>query len=198
MRSLCGGHLDSLPAHANARNAALTRFFYGSAALLFLAGILFADGGTLQFREEAGPLDVTLFSSPTPLRAGRADLSVMVQTTADRSSVQDAKVILHLKKSERGNVEEVMAPATHANATNKLLYAANVNLPSAGKWRIEIEVSSGGTSATASGELAVLPPQAPAATYWGYFALVPFVILLFVFNRWLKRRRWLKYPEAPP
>jgi hypothetical protein len=169
---------------------------HGFAALSCLATIIFADGGTLQFHKEAGPFDVTLFSSPTPLRAGRADLSVMVQKTADRSSVQDAKVMLRLKKSERGNVEEVIAPATQANATNKLLYAANVNLPSAGTWRVEVEVSANGVAASASGELTVLPPQAPAATYWGYFALVPFVILLFVFNRWLKRTRTL-HPRVP-
>jgi len=162
---------------------------------VLLAGILLADGGTLQFHKKAGPFDITLFSSPTPLRAGVADLSVMVQKTADSASVQDASVNLHLKKSEPGNIVEVIAPATHAKATNKLLYAAHVHLPSAGTWNIDVEVSAAGKTATASGQLAVLPPQAPATAYWGYFALVPFVILLFIFNRWLKRRRRMLYPR---
>jgi len=190
--------LDFVPADADAGDAALTRACYICAGLLLLTGVLFADGGTLQFHKEAGPFDITLFSSPTPLRAGTADLSVMVQRTPDRSSVQDASVSLHLKKSEPDNILEVIAPATHAKATNKLLYAARVHLPSAGAWSVDVEVSEGGKSATASGQLNVLPPEAPATTYWGYFALVPFVILLFVFNRWLKRRRHVTGPPAQP
>lgn len=160
--------------------------------------MLFADGGTLQFHKQAGPFDITLFSSPTPLHAGAADLSVMVQRTADRSSVQDASVSLHLKKAEPDNIVEVIAPATHAKATNKLLYAAHVMLSHPGTWSVDVEVSEAGQSATASGQLNVLPLQAPAETYWGYFALVPFVILLFVFNRWLKRRRRTTPPPAQP
>jgi len=166
--------------------------------MLLLAGTLFADGGTLQFQKRAGPLDISLFSSPVPLRAGHADFSVMVQRAADRSPVQDASVNLHLKKSDPENVVEIVVPATHAKATNKLLYASNVSLPSAGTWRTDIEVKTDGTTTSVSGQLTVLPPQAPAENYWGYFALVPFVILLFVFNRWLKRRQRFTYPRARP
>jgi hypothetical protein len=166
--------------------------------MLLLAGSLFADGGTLQFHKRAGPLDIALFSSPVPLRAGQADFSVMVQRAADRSAVQDARVNLHLKKSDPEDVVEIVAPATHAKATNKLLYASNVSLPSAGTWRMDIEVKADGTTVSASGQLTVLPPQAPAANYWGYFALVPFAILLFIFNRWLKRRQRFTYRRAPP
>lgn len=122
----------------------------------------------------------------------------MVQRAADRSPVQDAGVHLHLKKSDPENVVEIVVPATHAKATNKLLYASNVSLTSPGTWRMDIEVKADGTTASASGQLTVLPPEAPAATYWGYFALVPFVILLFVFNRWLRRRQAITYPRARP
>ncbi len=92
----------------------------------------FADGGTLLFRKPAGPFVLTAFSSPAPLRVGRADLSIMVQKENDQSTVLDAVVSVRLKRSVGGTIVEIVAPATHARATNKLLYAANVTLPSAG------------------------------------------------------------------
>lgn len=166
--------------------------------LLLVAGMLLADGGTVQFHKQAGRFDITLVSSPTPLRTGRADLSVMVQKASDNSSVQNANVTVHLRKSATDNVVEVMAPATHAKATNKLLYAAELTIPSPGQWQVNVEVNAAGASATASGQIEVLTPQAPAATYWGYFALIPFAILLFIFNRWLRRRRQMLYPRVRP
>jgi hypothetical protein len=160
--------------------------------------MLVADGGTVQFHKQAGPFDVTLFSSPVPLRAGRADLSVMVQKSVDHSTIPNATVTVHLRKSTADNVVEVVAPATHANATNKLLYAAGLTIPNPGQWLVNVEINAAGATATASGDIHVLPPQAPVATYWGYFALIPFAILLFLFNRWLRRRRQMLYPRARP
>src|SRR5690348_13159534 len=97
--------------------------------LLALAPILlYGDGGTLVFKKQAGPLTISIFGSPQPLRVGRADLSVMVQQTNDRSTILDATVKLHLSRSAAGEISDIFAPATHANATNKLLYAARVNL----------------------------------------------------------------------
>lgn len=160
--------------------------------------MLLADGGTVQFHQQVGPFDLTLFSSPTPLRAGRADLSVMLQRASDKSSIQNANVTVHLKRSTADNVVEVVVPATHAKATNKLLYAAELTIPSPGEWQVQVEINAAGTTATATGQIDVAPQQAPAATYWGYFALIPFVILLFVFNRWLKRRRQMLYPRVRP
>lgn len=160
--------------------------------------MLLADGGTVQFHKQAGPFDVTLFSSPVPLRAGKADLSVMVQKASDNSNIQNANVTVHLRKATSDNVVEVVAPATHGKATNKLLYAAELTIPSPGAWQVNVEVNAAGTTATAAGQIEVLPPQAPAVSYWGYFALIPFAILLFVFNRWLRRRRQMLFPRARP
>jgi hypothetical protein len=119
----------------------------------------------------------------------------MVQKTSDRSNVQSANITVHLRKSTSDNVVEVVAPATHAKATNKLLYAAELTVPSPGQWQVSVEINAAGRAATASGRIDVLPPQAPAVTYWGYFALIPLAILLFVFNRWLRRKRQMSYPR---
>lgn len=174
----------------------MRRFFL--AALLFAPAILFGDGGTLQLRKPAGPWIVTVFSTPVPLRAGVADLSVMVQTAQDRKTVLDAGVKLHLTKSSATDVVEIIAPATRSQATNKLLYAARVTLPSAGKWRLEVDVKEKASVASVSGEIAVLPLQPPAMARWPYFAFVLLVVLLFAMNQWLKRSRRLRRPRARP
>ncbi|MDQ2844494.1 MAG: FixH family protein [Acidobacteriota bacterium] len=167
------------------------------AALLFAAtGILFADGGTLVLNKAAGPLTISIFSSPQPLRVGPGDLSVMVQKTSDKSSILDATVKLHLTRAGSDSIAEVFAPATHAKATNKLLYAARVNLPSAGAWQLAATVDSQFGSAEVAAQVTVLPPHPPIVAYWPYFALVPLIVILFAVNQWLKGKRKLRRPQA--
>lgn len=150
--------------------------------------MLLADGGTMQFRKPAGPFIVTVFSEPVPVRAGVADLSVMVENASDQSTVLDAVTKLHLSKTESGRILELVAPATHATATNKLLYAVAISLPSAGRWRLTVDVKTKIQAASVSGEINVLPPEPPLVARWPLFALVPVMLLFFVLNQWLKAR----------
>ena len=158
------------------------------AGCLFVPG-LFGDGGTVQLRKPAGPWMITIFSTPGPLRAGTADLSVMVQMAKDQSAVLDAQVKLRLNRSSATQVDEIIAPANRAQASNKLLYAARVTLPSPGRWQLEANVTDKNSAASVSTEVNVLPAQAPLAAHWLYIALAPLVVLLFVLNRLLKRNR---------
>lgn len=162
------------------------------------AAAAFGDGGSLILRKQTGPLVVSVFSAESPVRVGTADLSVMVENASDESPVMDAKVMLRLTKTTVGAVTEVAAPASHAKATNKTLYAAQVTLPSKGEWRLSADVTADGKTDEVSADLNVLPPAPPAQKYWPYFALVPFAVLLFAFNRWLRRRRDVIHPRARP
>ena len=155
------------------------------ATLLVVADpALYADGGTLQFQKQAGPFTVTLFSTPVPLRVGAADLSVLVQDSQNNALV-NGSVTVHLSKLDE---RDIVAQATTAQATNKLLYAAPVELPRAGKWDVRIHVTRVGLSGDAQGAIHVLPQEPPLEAFWLYFAVVPFGVLLFVLNQWLKRR----------
>jgi len=156
------------------------------AALVTLAS---ADGGKVQFQRKAGAFAITLFSSPTPVRAGHADLSVMVQNSADQSPLLDADVRLHLVRRDANSIAEISAPARHQQATNKLLYAAQVFLNSPGKYRVEIAVQTSRDSALVTGDLDVLPPEPPLLAHWPYFAALPVVAFLFALNQRLKRKR---------
>jgi len=185
--------LDFIPADADARHDSLRRiagrFSAIGVMLLWAAAVLFADGGTLLFRKPAGSFVVTAFSEPAPMRAGKADLSVMVEKTGDQSTVLDADVKLRLKKTEAGSIVEIVVPATHGHATNKLLYAASLTLPSTGMWRMTVDVREKGEEASAAGDLDVLPAEPPLMAHWPLFAVVPLMILFFLLNQWLKSRR---------
>jgi hypothetical protein len=179
--------LDSLSTYGNARDDALIKRFL--AVLFICAGVLLADGGAVLFRGPAGPFDVTVFGSPTPVRIGTSDLSVLVKKTAGDATVLDADISLHLVKSIDGKIIEVTARATHDKATNKLLYAANMRIPANGSWRVDVLVKQGGTAAQLSGRMSVLPPQPPLMKYWAYFALLPLIAILFAISQRLKRKR---------
>ena len=153
------------------------------------ASILFADGGTLVLRKQAGPLMISIFSSHETLRVGPNDFSVMVQKADDHSTLLDATVKVRLTTVTSDGISELYAPATHANATNKLLYAAAVNVPSTGAWKLVADVETKQGNAEVVGEVHVLPPQPPILAYWPYFAVLPLILILFVLNQWLKRKR---------
>ncbi|HEX7362574.1 MAG TPA: hypothetical protein VF283_18940 [Bryobacteraceae bacterium] len=166
------------------------------AAFLLAAALLLADGGTLQLQKQSEGLLITLFSSPVPLRAGTGDLSVMVQDAKDHSPILDAHVLVHVARKVNGEIREVALPATHAKASNKMLYAADVPFDAAGDWRATVDVASNGKTASVSGPLRVLPKQPPILAYWPFFLVIPVLIVLFTLNRWLKRRRQIG--SAPP
>jgi hypothetical protein len=156
---------------------------------MLAAAFAFADGGKIQFQRKAGAFNITLFSSPSPVRVGRTDFSVMVQNTASSDPILNADVRLHFVQRGANSIAEVSAPARHEKATNKLLYAAPVDLNSTGSWRVEVSVQTARDSALVTGDLDVLPPEPPLLAHWPYFAALPVVAFLFVLNQRLKRRR---------
>jgi hypothetical protein len=155
---------------------------------LISAPSLLSDGGTVILHKAAGDFDVTVFSKSETVRAGVNDLSVMVQR-ADHSNVMDATVLLHMELTKTdGEIMRLTGIATHAKATNKMLYAAPINIPTTGKWKLEADVTSGGQNGVSSGDIDVLPPQPPVVNYWPYVAMVPALGVAFLINRKLRER----------
>jgi hypothetical protein len=188
--------LDSLSAHADAGDAAL--ILRVAMLLGALCSLALADGGKLLFQRKVGAFNISLFATPSPIRVGRVDLSVMVQTSAGQTPVLDADVRLHLVRREPDSISTITAPARHEQATNKLLYAAPLDLKSPGRYRTEISIQTKSDSAIVTGDLEVLPPEPPLLAYWPYFVALPLVALLFALNQRLKRkRRGVSPPERP-
>lgn len=151
--------------------------------LLFLAMSLpaFADGGTVQLRQDSGPFTITVFTTPAPLRAGPADASIMIQDRNDHQPILDAEVVFEIGSEK--------VQATHDRAQNKLLYAASITLPEAGKFNYTVEVKKDRTSVTISGVLDAGPPPVLKASVWSYLAFPPIAVALFALRERLVRRR---------
>jgi hypothetical protein len=144
-----------------------------------------ADGGAVQFEKSAGPFVVTVFTTPTPLRAGPVDISLMVQSRENHQPVLDCQAIVQLRKEGGTNIRSA---ATHEAAQNKLLYAAQVNVPEPGLWELEVAIEHGDDAINVAGEIAVAPANPVLLVYWRSLALPPLLISLFAVNQWLKRR----------
>lgn len=154
--------------------------------LFAVAALLNADGGAVQFRRHAGPFELTLFSSTSPLRTGPADLSVLIESRQSRAPILDAAVSLRLRNEDG---REIIVAATHQKATNKLLYAALPTIPEAGTWDVQVRVARGNDRATVAGAVHVLAGAPAVIHYWPYFAAVPFLIGLFILNQYLKAKQ---------
>lgn len=155
-------------------------------AALLLPGFAHGDGGVVRLRQSAGDWSVTLFSAE-PLRAGPADLSVMVQEGDGGAVRLDGEVELRLWPPGGGEPRTVAA--TRQAATNKLLRAAFVDLDRDGLWLVEVILRRDGDTAVVAGELPVAAAAPRLAALWDVLLLPPAVVLLFALARLLERRR---------
>lgn len=154
------------------------RWLVAAGMLLALAAEARADGGTLQVSQSAGPYRVTVFTSPTPPRAGPVDVSVMVQDATTGQILADAQITITATEPVSGRV--VRGQATTAAATNKLLQAATLELPTAGGWRIDIHVASSAGAGELEFALGVAPPLPRWVAMLPWFAWPLGVVVLFV------------------
>ena len=145
-----------------------------------------ADGGTVQLREDAGPFVITVFTSPAPLSAGPADISLLLQNRNGLEPVLDATVSLILRDPSGA---EIRARLTREQAQNKLLYAAPATLANPGKWRLDITILKDGQRTGATGTIDVAPAPEMAASYWSYVAFPPIMIVAFLVRERLIRRK---------
>jgi hypothetical protein len=178
-------------------SAALNKVFraalllsFGAAALLIQVSHGLADGGVLLMKQSSGALWIAVFTEPAPLRAGLADISVLIQDRDSQQPVLNAEVMVVLHRKGR---ETIRTQARREQAKNRLLYAALLNLPEAGRWEMEVTVVRNSEEAKISGVMTVAPPRPFLLTYGWPLAFPPISIGLFVMNQWLKRHpkgRW--------
>jgi len=169
-----------------------------------------ADGGTVLLNEARGPFSVTVFVAPDAAPDGLTDVSVLVQWRTNGQVVLDAKVSLALDppigstmsqsdpvcglpsaaagfQSPDGTQLQMTVRATRAQASNKLLYAAPLDLCAAGDWRLHVNVSRGGDIARFDCRLPVLKESPKLAGLWVYLAFPPIAITAFALNQKLRR-----------
>jgi hypothetical protein len=154
-----------------------------------------ADGGVVRLREASGPFLITIFTASDPLRAGPLDLSALVQDGRSGETILDATVDIAIQPLDRDR-PTFLTRATHEQATNKLLQAAMINVPTAGRWRVRVEVRHGPDEVTVATELQVAPPPPRLAAIWPYLLLPPFAIAAFALHQTLRQSALHRLPST--
>jgi len=91
--------------------------------------------------------------------------------------------------AEAANASPQTLRLTRGQASNRLLQAATVQFPQAGKWRLTLLVSRGGETVHLGTECTVEPDRSRALLVWFYVLLPAGIILLFVIHQGLKIRQ---------
>jgi hypothetical protein len=155
--------------------------------LLGTTPVAWADGGTVRASERCGEYRVTVFTAPTPLVVGPADVSVLVQDAAGRP-LPDLPVSVTAWPA--GAVQRaVESAATTDAATNKLLRAAMLPLEEAGPWVIEVtaDLPHGQARVRCSVEVGEPPPSWLELLPWVGWPLL--LVLVFAVRELLSRPR---------
>jgi hypothetical protein len=146
----------------------------------------FADGGSMRLSEEKGGYRITVFTAPTPFRAGPVDLSVLVQDASTGDPLTQVLVTVRMTKSGGLALEY---PATSETATNKLLQAAQFELPEPGRWALEVHVQGSHGLAVIGGELEAAEPSPRWLEIWPWIGWPALVVTLFGIHQVFVRRR---------
>ena len=168
---------------------ALTKFLF-SAWLLAgpCSAVARADGGTVRMAERQGDYQISIFTSPNPLRAGPIDVSVLVQNVETGQAIGDTHIALRLTAREMPRTS-LLAVAASTAATNKLMQAALVDLPAAGWWDVEVDCTTNDGSTQLHFAMEALPPLPRWLTVWPWFTWPAAAVALFGAHRWLVERR---------
>jgi hypothetical protein len=175
----------------------LLRCLLPAACCLLSGAAARADGGVPRLSERAGGYRLSVFTSPTPFRAGPVDVSVLVQDADSGELVSDVQVTI--RAVPRGWPEQaIIHPATAETATNKLYRAAVFDLSEPGWWEMEVTVEGDRGPARVSFALEAgdPPPRWWALAPWiGWPALA---VALFSLHLVLVRRKARCAGSRPP
>jgi hypothetical protein len=147
-----------------------------------------ADGGTLRIAQETHGYRFTVFTAPAVIRVGLIDTSVLVQDAETGEPLGDARVSVRMT-SRTDPSQSIDATASHDVATNKLLQAALLTLPSAGWWDVVVEVAGPHGPAQASFEIEAAEPLPEWLLLWPWFSWPAAVVVLFGAQQLLGNRR---------
>ncbi len=137
------------PSKTGRRNAAPFVALILLAAILTLTAPALANGGIVRISSApVGPWLVTVYSSPTPLRTGEVDISVLVQDSAN--AIVDVPIVVEATALDTV-VAATEAAADRRQATNKLFKAAKFHIGAPGRWEFRIRIGSAAEPGSTAG-----------------------------------------------
>ena len=162
-----------------------TRAAFALIAILVMPLPARGDGGTVRYAGRAGGYQLTVFTAPTPLRAGPVDVSVLVQDADTGEPVPRAVVALHVTTPSHAQFQ---LRATREAATNKMFHSAQFDLPSPGRWRVAVRVEGARGRAEVDLELEAGKPPPPWSELWPWIAMPVVPVAAFALRVALVRR----------
>jgi hypothetical protein len=139
-----------------------------------------SDGGALLLSETRGGDRISVFTTPTPVRAGSVDVSVLVQD--DSTGAPNLRREVRIRLSQRGQ-SALETLATSAAATNKLFQAARLDIPDPGRWELQLSVSGGPSNTRIDAALDVAEPLPRWQQMWPWICWPALVIVLFAVHQ---------------
>jgi hypothetical protein len=145
-----------------------------------------ADGGSLRLSGKKGGYQVTVFTAPTPFRAGAVDISALVQDASTGDPMTQMQVTVRMTKPGSPALEY---PATTEAATNKLFRAAQFELPEPGRWEMQVQVEGLHGLTVFSAEVEAAEPLPRWQQMWPWIGWPLVVIALFGIQQVLVKRK---------
>jgi hypothetical protein len=165
-----------------------TRLLLLAVVFVHPLAVLHADGGAVRLSERRGDYQITVFTSPTPLRAGPVDVSVFVQNAATGEPVPETRITVRATPRDRPDAAIGHLATTEA-ATNKLFQAAVFELPEAGIWDVAIDIEGLREPVVVRFEMTAEEPLPRLGEMTPWIAWPAGAILLFGVHQWLVRRK---------
>ncbi|HQU43056.1 MAG: hypothetical protein B7Z73_04555 [Planctomycetia bacterium 21-64-5] len=161
----------------------LARVFVGSWCVLAMwpmfPATAAADSGTIRASQRQGDLQITVFSGPTPLRAGQVDFSVLVQDIGT-AEVVFPEIDIALSQRDEDSIVHLHRHATPADASNKLFQAANLELPHAGWWAVHVGIDGPNGNLSIAFDFEAEERSPTWRSLWLWFCWPFFTVALFV------------------
>lgn len=147
------------------------------------ASPVLADGGTVRLSETHGAALITVFTSPTPLRAGAIDVSVLLQDAVSGATLTDAEIEVAIYPAGIGG-RRISRPAGTEHVVNKLLRAAKFDIAATGPTTCEVIVRRPNHADCRVQFVAGIAPALPRwVGYWPWFTWPAAVIAVFALRR---------------
>lgn len=186
----CTGGSRAAPSSPGASGRPAAPVAIAAGLLLAVTAPLLANGGTVRIsRQPVGPYLVSVMSSPTPLRTGEVDISVLIQD-AQQEVVPGVPVVV--EATHLGDPPLTLThPATRQQATNKFFIAAKFDVPHPGEWEFRVDVGGDDEGGTVSFRADVTEPSILDRPY----LLALLILAPLLLGAWLLGRRESGDPE---
>jgi hypothetical protein len=153
-------------------------------AIILFPSMAAADGGALRMSEQKDGYRISAFTTPTPVRAGPVDISVLVQEVATGEPASGVEVSIKAQKHD-GHCSEICHPATTQAATNKLYFAATFDLPEPGWYSVDVSLIGAKGETHAGFDLEAAEPLPPGLTLLPWVGWPFLTISLFFIHQLL-------------